>query len=254
MIRINLLESITDKPTSTIVAVEKKVSNPVNRFYLLAAIVGGLLILGIGFDYLYATVSKYSADSALAEQQKIAAELETVMKEQAELDRKIKDVDDRINAIKNLRASQAGPSAVLEALRERIINSPGLYLETVEQKGELLTIKGNSPNEFTVSDFGKSLEFSSGLFSNLNIELNRKALEASQVQSADGKPVQLGTGEDKPAPETVNFTIRCAYTPSKAANQSPLPNRQQQSAPVATKTAGQQTAAVTSAVKTAQND
>lgn len=226
MIRINLLESITDKPTSAAVVVEKKVSNPSSRFFLLLGVVAGLLVLSIGFDYLWASSTKSAADAELVKQEEIAKQMEAVMKEQAELDKKIKDIDDRIKAIKDLRSSQAGPSAVLAALSERIGSSPGLYLESVEQKGETLTIKGNSPNEYTVSNFGRSLEFSSGLFSNLNIETQRKELQTTQVQAADGSSaVQLGT-PDGPKPETVNFTIKCAYTPSKA-NQSPLPGNQQ---------------------------
>jgi Tfp pilus assembly protein PilN len=226
MIKINLLESITDKPTSAAVVVEKKVSNPSSRFFVLTGVVAALLVLGIGLDYLWASSTKSAADEELAKQQQIAKQLEAVIKEQADLDAKIKDIEQRVNAIKELRAAQAGPSAVLQALTERIVGAPGLYLESVEQKGDTLTIKGNSPNEYTVTNFGRSLEFSSGLFSNLNIETQRKELAATQVQAADGSSsVQLGT-PDGPKPETVNFTIKCAYTPSKA-NQSPLPGGQQ---------------------------
>ncbi len=223
MIRINLLESITDKPVSKVLVVEKKVSNPLNRLYLLTGVVAGLLILLMGLDYIYATKLKWDADANLAEQQRVAKELEVVTKEQAELDAKIKDVDQRIVAIKTLRSNQAGPSAVLQALSERIGNAPGLYLQTVEQKDDKLTIMGNSPNENTVTGFGRSLEFSSGLFSNLNIATNRAALSAAQVQGPVGGGVPAAVDPAK-VPETVNFTITCAYTPSKAAQQSPLPN------------------------------
>ncbi len=218
MIRINLLESITDKPTSTVVVVEKKISSQASRFYLLSAVVAGLLVLGIGYDYYSATSAKAAADAELENQQRIAKQMEAVMKEQAELDQKIKAVDDRIKAIKDLRASQAGPSAVLEALRERIANAPGLFLESVEQKGDQLTIKGNSPDEYVVTSFGRSLEFSSGLFTNLNIETQRKEVQPTQVSGTNGMPAPAV----KKQPETVNFTIRCAYTPSKAS----LPNTQ----------------------------
>lgn len=223
MIRINLLESITDKPTSAAVVVERKVSSSINRFYLLTGVVAALLVLTCGFNYIYATKLKWDADANLAEQQRIAKELEVVIQEQAALDAKIKDVDQRITAIKTLRSNQSGPSAVLQALSERIGNSPGLYLQTVEQKNDTLTITGNSPNEYTVSGFGRSLEFSSGLFSNLNIATNRAVLSSTQVQAPDGGPA---TVDPKIVPETVNFTITCAYTPSKAAQQSPLPNGQ----------------------------
>ena len=216
MIRINLLESITDRPTNTAVIVEKKISNPASRFYLLSGIVAGLLVLGIGFDYMSATSAKASAEQELANQQEIARQMEAVMKEQEDLKKRIKDIDDRIAAIKDLRANQLGPSAVLEALSERIISAPGLFLESVEQKGGQLTIKGNSPDEYVVTSFGRSLEFSSGLFTNLNIETQRKEIEPAQV--ADNSAAPSGSGARKP--ETVNFTIRCAYTPVKASQPS----------------------------------
>lgn len=249
MIRINLLESITDKPTSTVVVVERKVSGSANRFYLLAGVTAALLILGIGFDYLYATKLKWDADANFVEQQRIAKEMEAVIKEQAELDAKIKDVDQRISAIKTLRSNQSGPSAVLLALSERIGNSPGLYLQSVEQKDDKLTIQGNSPNEYTVSGFGRSLEFSSGLFSNLNIATNRANLTSTQVQAPEGS---TGTIDPKAIPETVNFTITCAYTPSKSAQQSPLPNGQTPNAAPPASPGNRQTA-TTPAARTTVN-
>lgn len=214
MIRINLLESITDKPTNPVVVVEKKISSAGTRFGLLAGIIAGLLVLGAGLDYMTASSAKASAEQELAEQQTIAKQMEAVMKEQEDLKKRIKDIDDRIMAIKKLRDEQSGPSAVLEALRERIINAPGLYLESVEQKGEQLTIKGNSPDEYVVTNFGRSLEFSSGLFTNLNIETQRKEVVATQI--ADGSTPVSNPNSDK-KPETINFTIRCAYTASKAS-------------------------------------
>ena len=59
------------------------------------------------------------------------------MNEQKELEQKIANIDGRIEAIKKLRSSQAGPSAVFEAMRERISMVPGLYLESVEQTGDV---------------------------------------------------------------------------------------------------------------------
>lgn len=231
MIRINLLESITDKPTSAAVLVEKKVSNPASRFYLLSAVIGGLLIVTAAFHYLWATSSKARADEQLAEQQKIAKELESVMKEQAELDRKIKDTDMRINAIKELRADQAGPGAVLQALSERIVSAPGLYLESVQQKGKELTISGYSPNETTVTNFGRSLEFSSGLFSNLSISTQLDELKVTPL-APNGGAVAQNMGElEAPKLAGVTFTIKCDYTPSKAAEKSTLPNGQPANAP-----------------------
>ena len=209
MIKINLLHSVTERNNTTVRAVEKKVGSPVSRLLLMSIAVFVMLAALIGFDIISTQRAKAFAEEQLAEQKKIAAELEAVLQEQKDLEAKIQNIDTRIDAIKKLRASQAGPSAVLDSLRERIAMVPGLYLESVEQTGDQMTIKGNSPDESAVTQFGRSLEFSGGLFSNLNIETQRKEV---QPQQASANPQ---TGE-VPKLEIVNFIIRCAYTPEKA--------------------------------------
>ena len=206
MIKINLLESVTDRQNGAAVAVERKVASPLSRLLLMALAVTGLLIAVIAWDVISTQMAKTEAEKELENQKQIALQLEAVMKEQKELEAKINNIDVRINAIKKLRSTQAGPSAVLEALKERIAMNPGLYLDSVEQKGDLLTITGNSPDESVVTQFGRSLEFSGGLFSNLNIETQRRENPLA-VSSPDSTA---------PKSEIVNFTIKCAYTPSKA--------------------------------------
>ena len=207
MIKINLLDSVTDRQTGAVTAVDKKVSNPMSKLILMAIAVFALTVALIGWDIISTSMAKTEAEKELANQQEIAKQLEAVMKEQKELEQKIANIDARIGAIKKLRASQAGPSAVLEALRERIGMTPGIYLESVDQKGDQLTIRGSSPDESAVTRFGSSLEFSGGLFSNLGIETQRKDMP-------NAPPVE--NDPNAQVPQIVNFTIKCAYTPSKA--------------------------------------
>ena len=170
-----------------------------------------LLTAVIGWDIISTQMAKSEAERQLAEQKRVAVEMEAVMKEMKELEAKIQNIDSRISAIKKLRDSQAGPSAVLEAMRERIAMVPGIYLESVEQSGDTLVFKGNSPDETQVTQFGRSLEFSNGLFSNLNIETIRAEVQNQNVSVAPG------SNPDAAKVQIVNFTIRCAYTPTKAA-------------------------------------
>lgn len=209
MIKVNLLQSVTERNNTAVRAVEQKVGSPVSRLLLMTISVLILTAALIGWDIISTHRAHAEAQRQLEEQKKIAAELELVLQEQKELEQKIQNIDLRIEAIKKLRASQAGPSAVLDALRERIAMVPGLYLESVEQTGDQMIIKGNSPDESAVTQFGRSLEFSGGLFSNLNIETQRKEVQAQQ---ASANP-QSG---EAPKLEIVNFIIRCAYTPEKA--------------------------------------
>ena len=110
----------------------------------------------------------------LENQQRINQQMLAVQKEQAELERKTQDIQGRIDAIKKLRESQQGPGAVLRDIKARFDAVPGLYLQSIEQQEGELTIKGESPNESSVTRFGQSMEFSAGLFSNLIIETQRQ--------------------------------------------------------------------------------
>lgn len=208
MIKINLLNSVTERQGGAVVAVDKKVGSPASRLLLMSLAAAFLFVAVVGWDVISSQMAKADAERQLAEQKQIAAELEVVMKEQKELEDKIAAIDARIDAIKKLRASQAGPLAVLESMRERIAMVPGLYLQSVEEKDGTITIKGNSPDESVVTQFGRSLEFSNGLFSNLSIETQRQEQQNQAVTVTNG---------EAPKVQIVNFTITTAYTPSKAA-------------------------------------
>lgn len=207
MIKINLLNSVTERQGGAVVAVDRKVASAGMRFLMMTLAVAFLLTAVIGWDVISTQMAKAEAERQLEEQKQIATELEAVMKEQKDLEARIKSIDDRISAIKKLREEQRGPSAVLEALRERIAMVPGLYLQSVEQAGDQVTIKGNSPDEEAVTQFGRSLEFSNGLFANLNIETQRQEV-VNQMAKAPAN------GE-APKVNVVNFTIKAGYNSAK---------------------------------------
>jgi Tfp pilus assembly protein PilN len=210
MIKVNLLHSVTERQGGAVMAVDRRVASPASRLLLLSLAVGFLMTAVIGWDVISTQMAKSSAEKALEEQKQIAVELEVVMKEQKELEEKIQQIDMRIAAIKKLRDEQRGPSAVLEAMRERIAMVPGIYLQSIDQSGDQVTIRGHSPDETAVTQFGRSLEFSNGLFSNLNIETQRQEVVNQMASPPAG-------GGETPKLNVINFTIRTAYTPSKAA-------------------------------------
>ncbi|PYS77645.1 MAG: hypothetical protein DMF67_13700 [Acidobacteria bacterium] len=210
MIKVNLLDSVTERANSAAV-VEEKVANPRMRFWLLGAAVFGLLALGMLFDYVSAAASQSRAKAELERQQQIAAQMAAVNKEQAELEKKLKDINSRIDAIKRLRSSQQGPVALLSEVNSRIPADPDFHLESVEQKNGDLVIEGQSPNEYAVTQFGRNLEFSNGLFLNVNIEAERKDAE---VNPADYDPKE-GPFDLTFKPETFKFKIKCKYGASQ---------------------------------------
>lgn len=210
MIKINLLESVTDRPTGAAM-VEARVTSPLVQTVLLALTVFSLLVVGAGYDYVSSRSDQAVAQHELENQRRINQQMLAVNKEQAELEKKAQDIQGRIDAIKKLRESQQGPSAVLREIKMRFDSVPGLYLKSLEQKDGELTIKGVSPNESAVTRFGQSLEFSSGLFTNFNIETQREVVQ-DKGTSAPLDPTA-------PRLEVVSFTLKCSYG-TKAQAQS----------------------------------
>jgi Tfp pilus assembly protein PilN len=216
MIKINLLESITDRPTGAAM-VEARVSSPRIQTILLAGTVFGLLVLGVGYEYVSSKSNREAAQREVETQRRINLEMLAVNKEQADLEKKAQDIQGRIDAIKKLRESQQGPSAVLREIKLRFDAVPGLYLRSLEQKDGLLTIKGLSPNESAVTRFGQSLEFSAGLFSNLNIETQREVL---QGQTTD-RSTSSASDPSLQQAEVVSFTLKCNYSSKSQAQPAP---------------------------------
>ena len=219
MIKINLLESVTDRPQG-VALVEEKVASPRTQTFLLALTVFGLVVLGMGYDYVSSNMARTAAQKELDTQKRINQQMIAIQKEQTELEKKSKEVQARIDAIKKLRESQQGPSAVLHEIKARFDAVPGLYLTSIEQKEGEITIKGESPNEYSVTKFGQSLEFSNGLFSNLNIETQREA--AKLVADTKGSPAPAAVDANAIKPEVVVFTVKASFGASKVQSQ-PVP-------------------------------
>ena len=224
MIKINLLESVTDRPQG-VAAVEDKVANPRMQTLLLALTVFGLTFAAMGYDYVSSNMARTAAQKELENQKRINQQMLAIQKEQMELEKKSKEVQARIDAIKKLRESQQGPSAILAEIKTRFDAVPGLYLTSIEQKEGEVTIKGESPNEYAVTKFGQSLEFSGGLFSNLNIETQREA--AKVPNQTTGAPVPAENDPNAVKPEVVVFTVKANFgSKPQSQQQTPAPANQ----------------------------
>ena len=228
MIKINLLESVTDRPQG-VALVEDKVASPRMQTLLLALTVFGLMVLAMGYDYVSTNMAHTAAQKELDNQKRINQQMLAIQKEQQELEKKTKEIQARIDAIKKLRESQQGPSAVLQEIKMRFDAVPGLYLTGIEQKDGEVTIKGESPNEYSVTKFGQSLEFSGGLFSNLNIETQREFAKDTATTAAAAAPGGAPGVNDANVvkPEVVVFTVKANFATSKSQSQSaPAPANQ----------------------------
>jgi len=219
MIKINLLESVTDRPQG-VALVEEKVASPRIQSLLLALTVFGLLVLSVGYEYISTNNAHAAAKQELENEKRINQQMLAVQKEQMELEKRSQEVQARIDAIKRLRESQQGPSAVLQEIKARFDAVPELYLKSIEQKDGEVTIKGESPNEYAVTKFGQSLEFSNGLFSNLNIETQR---EVAKTAVSDNAAPAAAVDPGFPKPEVVSFTVKANFSIAKPQPQASTP-------------------------------
>lgn len=192
MPKINLLQqAATDaagsrsKPIST---------QTTQQLVMLTAVLLGVLTV-IFFDFSITNNENDRVKNELAQEQKVAQELSKLKDDGEELQRKIALVENRIKVIKQLRAEQRGPVAVLSRINERI--PIGVKLDSITQRDNLMTIIGNTNTENLITSFSKDLEFSGGLFTDFN------------VQTELIPPT--GTAE-----QSWRFTIRCKYNPPQA--------------------------------------
>ena len=127
MIKINLLESVTDQPQG-VAAVEDRVASRAVQTLLLALTVFGLTIAAMGYDYVSSNMARAAAQKELDNEKRLNQQMLVIQKEQMELEKKTKEVQARIDAIKKLRESQQGPSAVLQEIKARFDAVPGFLL------------------------------------------------------------------------------------------------------------------------------
>ncbi|MCS6884221.1 MAG: PilN domain-containing protein [Acidobacteriota bacterium] len=191
MPKINLLQQA---PTEA--AVAKPVSTQlVQQIVMLVVALLGLAV-AIFIDWSIVNRENETVKEDLAREQAIAKELEDMKKQGDELQKKIELVENRIKVIKQLRAEQRGPVAVLSSINERI--PIGIKLDSITQRGSLMTVVGSTTTESLITTFAKDLEFSGGLFTNFDV----------QTQLRPG-----GQGQE----QSWTFTIRCNYNPPVAA-------------------------------------
>jgi Tfp pilus assembly protein PilN len=221
MIKVNLLDSVTDK--TSVATIETRVANPRTQGRLVLLVIVALLGMAVVFDWTSANSAHAEVTAELKRQEEQAARMQAIKKEQAELEKKTQEIQTRIDAIKKLRSAQQGPVAVLSAINARIPGVPDFRLESIEQKGGELILKGDSPNEAAITQFGRSMEFSSGLFSNVSIETKRELLD--KVSGITAAPAAAAAAEDPNKPvvklETVTFTLKCKYTAPGSQTSSP---------------------------------
>jgi|HubBroStandDraft_6_1064221.scaffolds.fasta_scaffold73763_3 Tfp pilus assembly protein PilN len=214
MIKVNLLEGTTEQRVSM-----QKTKVAARRGQQLAMVAAALLVafIAIGIDHLLTNNAYASAKTELEHEQEESKKLEADKARKDEIESELKQVEERIKIIKELRAEQKGPVAMLSAINERM---PGgnteFEIQSITQKGTHLQIIGMAPNQQTVSDFAHRLEFSQGMFTGLNLSIEGKAEDAAKKPEPEAGKKPDGASKNLPVEEetqqsSYKFTIDCDY-------------------------------------------
>jgi type IV pilus assembly protein PilN len=192
MIRINLLavEREAKKKKATFQAGQKVAV----ACGLILVLTGGV----IGWRYWVLTRESADLDREISEKQAQAARLHSIIQQVQQFEQQKGQLQQRVQLIEQLRKSQKGPVHMLDQVSRSLPTM--MWLTSLKQADEAITIDGKSTTQTGVSDFVGNLE-SSGYF--------RKSIDI--VNTTTDPPTQ-GT------PEIVKFTLKAVFmTPGESA-------------------------------------
>ena len=206
MIKVNLLEGTAEQRVS--IQKTKVAARRGQQLFMLAAALL-IFVIVIFVDHMWTNNAHAAAQAELEVEQAEKVKLEESKKRLDDLKAEMKQLDERIKVIKQLRAEQKGPVAMLSEINKRM---PGALADfrllSIIQKGDQVQIIGTSLDQQVIANFTKQLEFSDNLFTNLRLSVEGKEVEAGKV------PTQQDPGEAKPKEDMVRlfqFTIDCNY-------------------------------------------
>ena len=206
MIRVNLLEGTAEQRVS--IQKTKVAARRGQQLFMLAAALL-IFVIVIFVDHMWTNNAHAAAQAELEIEQAEKVKLEESKKRLDDLKSEMKQLDERIKVIKQLRAEQKGPVAMLSEINKRM---PGALADfrliSIIQKGDQIQIIGTSLDQQVIANFAKQLEFSDNLFTNLRLSVEGKEVEAGKI------PTQQDPGEAKPKEDMVRlfqFTIDCNY-------------------------------------------
>lgn len=163
MIRINLLGRVRPKATRTTVPIEATLQ------YVLLAIA---LVVSIGILYGHYLLMDREDKQVLTHIQKQMGEkarLEQLKQQVDNFEKQKAVLQQRINVIEQLQRNRTGGQELLEALANTVSRTDTLWLNSVDRKGDALTISGSAGSLNAVANYITQLK-RSGYFQQVEIK------------------------------------------------------------------------------------
>jgi len=179
------------------------------RITALCSVLLVLTAVGIGYWYYSLRQRSTELDAAILSAQREQTRLQSIIREVAVFDEQRSALQERVTLIEQLRSGQSIPVQLLDQVSKSLPDM--LWLTDLDQKGNDVTIEGQSTTLIALSDFVGNLGTSSLLVKPIEI-VN------SQVDSV------VLPGQKTAKVDLIKFTVKAQLVPPKNAP-PPLPAR-----------------------------
>ena len=208
MIRINLLGG------------ERKVAKKAFTFdsgrqvMVLCSLLLVAAVAGVGYWYWTLAQASQQVDQEIAEAQREQTRLQSILRDVTAFDQQRDELQQRVALIEQLRGGQSIPVQLLDEVSKSLPDM--LWLTDLEQKGNDVTIQGQSTTLIALSDFVGNLGNSHLLMK--PVEIVNSQVDTVQVAGSGGGRGGPGAGNSV---DLIKFTVKAQLVPPKNAPPSP---------------------------------
>ena len=179
------------------------------RVTALCSLLLVLTVVGIGYWYYVLRQRSTELDAAILSAQREQTRLQSIIREVAAFDEQRSALQERVTLIEQLRSGQSIPVQLLDQVSKSLPDM--LWLTDLDQKGNDVTIAGQSTTLIALSDFVGNLGNSSLLVK--PIEIVKSQVDSVAIPGQKAAKVDL-----------IKFTVKAQLVPPKNAP-PPLPAR-----------------------------
>jgi type IV pilus assembly protein PilN len=180
------------------------------RLTLACSLILVLTAAGVGYWYYALQQQSAQLDTDIARAQQEQLRLQSIIREVNQFEAQRAQLQQRVQLIEQLRSGQSVPVQMLDVISKSVPDM--LWLTDLEQKGNEVTIQGNSTTLISLSDFVGNLGMS---------PLLQKPIEIvnSTVQSVT--PAGQAATAGSPGIDLIKFTVKASLVPNAKAPASP---------------------------------
>jgi type IV pilus assembly protein PilN len=215
MIRINLLGRTRPKATRTAMPIEATLQYVLLAIALIAAVgilYGHYLLLDRENNKYLADIQKQTGEKARLEQLK--QQVDNFEKQKAVLQQ-------RISVIEQLQRNRTGGQELLDAIANTVSRTDTLWLNSVDRKGDSLTIVGSAGSINAVANYITQLK-RSGYFQQVEIKESHQDTSNKDVEIfAFTLTATFGLPPADSSPTTTNAAVSAAPAVSKPPARAP---------------------------------